>query len=256
MSARKPKSSSATFFSSTFVAIAVFGAASSAAPRAHAQGADPFAGEPPAVPRVERRRAQPASARVGAGRFGRELPDRPRRTPSVVRLPGAGDPRPLRQLPVAGHAGPPVAVLPAHRRRPLGLRLGRHRLQAHAHRRCRAVRSHDQAVRAGALRPARHADLLERHLVRAGAGGAHRQPGPARPAAAGRGHGRPLGPDRRLEKLGRDRRPLRRLPRLPPGHGPGPQHRRAHRRLRQPRRWLGPAGVPRQLPLLPARRAR
>ena len=50
MSARKQKSSSATFFSSTFVAIAVFGAASSAAPRAHAQGADPFAGEPPAVP--------------------------------------------------------------------------------------------------------------------------------------------------------------------------------------------------------------
>ena len=40
--------------------------------------------------------------------------------------------------------------------------------------------------------------------------------------------------------------------RLPPGHGPGPQHRRAHRRLRQPRPRLGPAAVSRELPLLPA----
>ena len=91
---------------------------------------------------VERRGAQPAGARVGAGRFGRQLPDRPRRAAAVVRLPRAGDPRPLRQLALARHAGPPVALLPAHRRRRLRLRLGRHRVQAHAHRRPRAVRSH------------------------------------------------------------------------------------------------------------------
>jgi len=90
MSARKQKSSSATFFSSTFVAIAVVGVASSTASRARAQGADPFAGEPPAVPEsnvAAPSQQAPASAPAGS--------DANFPTGLVERLPSSAYPEPV-----------------------------------------------------------------------------------------------------------------------------------------------------------------
>ena len=71
--------------------------------------------------------------------------------------------------------------------------------------------------------------------------------------ADGRRHRRYLGPDGRLEQVGRHRRQVRGVSRLPPGHGTGPQHRRARRRLRRTQNAVfGPAALPRELPVLPA----
>ena len=89
MSARKQKSSSATFFSSTFVAIAVFGAASLAAPRARPGGrsvrrrAARGAG-------IERRRAQPEAPASAPAGSDANFP-----TGLVERLPSSAYPEPV-----------------------------------------------------------------------------------------------------------------------------------------------------------------
>src|SRR4051794_8514568 len=90
MSDRKPKSSSFTVFSSTLAALAVFGVVSSTASRARATDADPFAGEPPAVPEsnvAERSQQAPASAPAGSSA---NFP-----TGLVERLPSSAYPEPV-----------------------------------------------------------------------------------------------------------------------------------------------------------------
>ncbi len=87
---RNPKSSSSIFFRSTLAAIAVFGVASSAPSRARAQEADPFAGEPPAVPEsnvAAPSRQAPANAPAGS--------DANFPTGLVERLPSSAYPEPV-----------------------------------------------------------------------------------------------------------------------------------------------------------------
>ena len=252
MSARKPKSSSATFFSSTFVAIAVFGAASSAAPRAHAQEADPFAGEPPAVPEsnvAAPSQQAPASAPAGS--------DANFPTGLVERLPSSAYPEPV----IRGLYGSSLWLDMQGHQWPYYPRIGVG-LSGYGW-----VDTDYKRTRIGDLGQSDHTTKLfgqGRFALRVtptytnGSWFAQAQ-------AELIANLDQLDPQPQVadtddlwvrtgvwKKLGRHRRPVRGVLRLPPGHGPGPQHRRAHRRLRQPRRRLGPAAVPRELPLLPA----
>ena len=253
MRARRPAGPDppSSFLASTLAAIAVVGAAPPA--RAAETEADPFAEPPPAPQSNVAAPSQQAPASAPA-RVGRELPDRPRRAAAVVRVPGAGDPRPLRQLALARHAGPSVALLPAHRRRHLGLRLGRHsrtsaRGSATPGSRTTTPSCSRRGVSRCALTPTytngswfvqAQAELIA-NLNQLDAQ-TDRSPTPTI-SGSGPASG----------KVGRHRGPVRGVPRLPPRHGPGPQHRRAHRRLRRrPRTRPGPAALPRELPVLPA----